>query len=130
MLFQRKGAFSKFRSRNFRACFLCLLQFNRSLYYPSPWRRSHEEYGDIIDEGAPDHQLATLFGTKTGIDALAEFVKKKQGLPENTSRGDPLEDPRCRPCDLQPSRPARPDRNLIRSTLPNENLTLKACEQQ
>ena len=39
--------------------------------------RSYEEYGDIIDEGAPDHQLATLFGTKTGIDALAEFVKKK-----------------------------------------------------
>ena len=38
--------------------------------------RMHEEYADIIDEGAPDHQLASLFGTKTGIDALAEFVKK------------------------------------------------------
>ena len=42
--------------------------------------RSHEEYGDIIDEGAPDHQLATLFGTKTGIDALAEFVKKSKAF--------------------------------------------------
>ena len=41
---------------------------------------SHEEYGDIIDEGAPDHQLATLFGTKTGIDALAEFVKKSKAF--------------------------------------------------
>ena len=40
--------------------------------------RSHEEYGNIIDKGAPDHQLATLFGTKTGIDALAEFVKKSK----------------------------------------------------
>ena len=90
----------------------------------------HKEYGNIIDEGAPDHQLATLFGTKTGIDTLAEFVKKKQGLPENTSHRDPIEDSRCRPCDLQPSRPARPNQNLIQSTLPNENLTLKACKQQ
>ena len=42
--------------------------------------RTHEEYGDIIDGGAPDHQLATLFGTKTGIDALAEFVKKSKAF--------------------------------------------------
>ena len=40
----------------------------------------HEEYGDIIDEGAPDHQFATLFGTKTGIDALAEFVRKSKAF--------------------------------------------------
>ena len=85
---------------------------------------------DIINKGAPDHQLATLFGTKTGINALAKFVKKKQGLPENMSHGDPLEDSRCRPCDLQPSHPVRPNQNLIQSTLPNKNLTLKACEQQ
>ena len=38
------------------------------------------EYGDMIDEGAPDHQLATLFGTKTCIDALAEFVKKSKAF--------------------------------------------------
>ena len=31
--------------------------------------RTHEEYADIIDEGAPDHQLATLSGTQTSIDA-------------------------------------------------------------
>ena len=42
--------------------------------------RTHEEYGDIIDEGAPDHQLATLFGTKKGIDALAEFVRKTKAF--------------------------------------------------
>ena len=42
--------------------------------------RTHEEYGDIIDEGAPDHQLATLFGAKTGIDALAEFVRKTKAF--------------------------------------------------
>ena len=42
--------------------------------------RTHEEYGDIIDEGATDHQRATLFGTKTGIDALAEFVRKSMAF--------------------------------------------------
>ena len=42
--------------------------------------RTHKEYADIIDEGAPDHQLATLFGTKTGIDALAEFVRKTKAF--------------------------------------------------
>ena len=92
--------------------------------------RSHEEYGDIIDEGAPDHRIATLFGTKTGIDALAEFVKKSKAFPENTSRGDPLEDSSCRPSDQRSIRPARPDRYPTRSTSPNENLTLKAREQQ
>ena len=40
----------------------------------------HEEYGDVVDEGTPDHQLATLFGTKTGIDALAEFVRKSKAF--------------------------------------------------
>ena len=42
--------------------------------------RTHEEYRDIIDKGAPDHQLTTLFGTKTGIDALAEFVRKTKAF--------------------------------------------------
>ena len=45
--------------------------------------RTHEEYGDIIDKGAPDHQLATLFGTKTGIGALAEFVKKSKAFQKH-----------------------------------------------
>ena len=42
--------------------------------------RTHEEHGDVIDEGEPDHQLATLVGTKTGIDALAEFVRKSKAF--------------------------------------------------
>lgn len=37
-------------------------------------RETHEEYWHVINEGAPDHRLATLLGTKTGIDALAKFV--------------------------------------------------------
>ena len=53
--------------------------------------RTHEGYGDIIDEGAPEHQLATLFGTKTGIDALAEFVRKarrsRKHEPRRSLRG-------------------------------------------
>ena len=40
----------------------------------------HEEHGDVIDEGAPDYQLATLLGTKTDIDALAEFVRKSKAF--------------------------------------------------
>ena len=52
--------------------------------------RTHEEYGDIIDEGAPDHQLATLFGTKTGIDALAaEFVRKSKAFQKTRPTGIP-----------------------------------------
>ena len=41
---------------------------------------THKEYGDIVDKGAPDHQLAMLFGTKKGIDALAEFVRKTKAF--------------------------------------------------
>ena len=40
----------------------------------------HKEYADIIDEGAPDHQLTTLFGTKKGINALAEFIRKSKAF--------------------------------------------------
>ena len=42
--------------------------------------QTHKEYGNIIDEGAPDYQLATLFGTKTGIDTLAEFIRKSKAF--------------------------------------------------
>ena len=41
--------------------------------------QTHED-GDIIDKGAPDHQLATLLGTRTGIDTLAEFVRKSKAF--------------------------------------------------
>jgi hypothetical protein len=40
--------------------------------------QEHEERSYIIYKGAPDHQLTTLFGTKTGIDALANFVRKSK----------------------------------------------------
>jgi hypothetical protein len=42
--------------------------------------QTHREYDNIINEGAPDHQLATLFGTKRGIDTLAKFVKKSKAF--------------------------------------------------
>ena len=42
--------------------------------------RTHEEYGDIIDKGAPDHQLAMHFGTKKGINTLAEFIRKTKAF--------------------------------------------------
>jgi len=42
--------------------------------------QTYEEHQSIIHEGAPDHQLATLFGIKAGIDALAEFVKKSKAF--------------------------------------------------
>ena len=61
---------------------------------------------------------------------LGRICQKKQGLPENTSRRDPLEDSRCRLSDQRSRRPARPDRNPTRSTSPNENLTLKARERR
>ena len=37
---------------------------------------AYEEHWEVVDRGAPDHQLATLLGTKAGIEALAEFVRK------------------------------------------------------
>ena len=37
-----------------------------------------EEYWSISDSETPDHQLATLFGTKECTDSLAEFFKKSK----------------------------------------------------
>ena len=51
--------------------------------------RTHEEHDDIIDEGVPDHQIATLFGTKTGIDALAEFVRKSKTFQKTRAAESP-----------------------------------------
>ena len=34
----------------------------------------HKEHGHLIEEGAPDHRLATILRTKKGIDTLAKFV--------------------------------------------------------
>ncbi len=40
----------------------------------------HEEHGYLIDEGAPDHKLATILGSKRGIDALAKFVRESKAF--------------------------------------------------
>jgi len=40
-----------------------------------------------IDEGAADHQLATHFGTKAGIDALAEFVGTSKAFQKQKAQG-------------------------------------------
>jgi len=41
---------------------------------------------NIINEGAPDHQLATRFGTKAGIEALAKFVKRNKAFLNKRSK--------------------------------------------
>ena len=46
----------------------------------------HEELWHVIDEGAPDQKLATLLGTKTGIDALAKFVKGTKAFQKPKAR--------------------------------------------
>ena len=73
--------------------------------------QAHEEYGDIIDEGAPDHQLATLFGTKTGINALAEFVRKTKAFQKTQATEIPWRTLDEEPSDQRSRPPARPDRN-------------------
>jgi len=39
--------------------------------------QTYEEYRSTINEGAPDHQLATIFGTNAGIE---KFVKKSNSF--------------------------------------------------
>ena len=36
---------------------------------------TYKEHWHIIDDGAPDYKLATILGTKKGIEALAKFVR-------------------------------------------------------
>jgi hypothetical protein len=43
--------------------------------------QEHEEH-----KAAPDHQLTTLFGTKTGIDDLANFVRKSKAFQKTRNR--------------------------------------------
>ena len=40
----------------------------------------HEEHRYLIDEGAPDHKLMTILGTKKGINALAKFVRASKAF--------------------------------------------------
>ena len=70
---------------------------------------THEKYRDIIDKGAPDHQLATLFGTKKGINALAEFVRKSKAFQKTRVTEIPWRTPDAELSDQRPRRPARPD---------------------
>ena len=49
---------------------------------------THDEHRHLIEEGAPDLRLATILGTRSGIDALAKFVRgskafRKQGAHAN-----------------------------------------------
>src|SRR5258706_5558154 len=48
--------------------------------------QTDEQHWNIIDERASDYQLATLFGTKAGIDALAEFVKMRKAFQKQKAR--------------------------------------------
>ena len=49
----------------------------------------HEEHGYPIDEGAPDHKLTTILGTKKGIDALAKFVRASKAFQKQKARPIP-----------------------------------------
>jgi len=49
----------------------------------------HDDHRYIITKGAPDHQLATLFGTKAGVEALAEFVKKSKAFQKQKTQTNP-----------------------------------------
>jgi ribonuclease HI len=48
--------------------------------------QEHEEHSHIIYKGAPDHQLTTLFGTKTGINALANFIRRSKAFQKTRNR--------------------------------------------
>ena len=47
------------------------------------------EHGYLIDEGAPDHKLTTILGTKKGIDALAKFVGGSKTFQKQKARSTP-----------------------------------------
>ena len=46
----------------------------------------HEEHGHLIDEGAPDHKLATILGTKKGIHALAKSARGCKAFQKQKAR--------------------------------------------
>ena len=76
--------------------------------------QAHGEYWNIIDEGAPDHQLPTLLGATEEVEALAEFVKKSkafQNQKTQTNRKEILaakqRDQRARGAEAQSDAPSR-----------------------
>ena len=50
---------------------------------------THEEHWHIIDEGAPDYKLATILGTKKGIEALARFVRGTKAFQKQKAQDTP-----------------------------------------
>jgi len=62
-----------------------------SIRMPNTW--------NIVDEGAPDHQLATVFSTKVGIEPLAGFVRPDhiRGITHNPNRAAHPRDHTCNP---------------------------------
>ena len=51
--------------------------------------QTYKGHWHIINEGAPDQQLATLFGTKKGIEALAKFIRKSKEFQKQKTRTNP-----------------------------------------
>ena len=49
----------------------------------------HEKHEHLINEGAPDHKLTTILGTKKGIDALAKFVRESKAFQKQKARAIP-----------------------------------------
>ena len=50
---------------------------------------THEEHRHLIDEGAPDHKLMTILGTKKGINALAKFVRVSKAFQKQEAQPIP-----------------------------------------
>ncbi len=46
----------------------------------------HKEQGHLVDEGAPDHKLATILRTIKGIDALAKFVRESKAFQKQKAQ--------------------------------------------
>ena len=49
----------------------------------------HKVHWNIVDEGAPDHKLVTILSTKTGMDALAKFVRGSKAFQKQRAHATP-----------------------------------------
>lgn len=50
---------------------------------------THDPHQYIIEEGAPNYSLATLFGIKKGIQPLAEFARESKAFQKPKTPKDP-----------------------------------------
>ena len=64
---------------------------------------THEEHWHIIDEGAPDCKLATILGTKKGIEALARFVRGTKAFQKQKAQDTPQKPPYAKHQNSQPT---------------------------